>query len=95
MRCTILIHVSNQFFKFNLPALFVQWQSILADTQDENLHYKSTVPEVLNKWLGKTSCGRIIIIGPKTKNDKGLYRLHGELNLKHAFSTNNTIKHKD
>ena len=59
-------------FKFNLPALFIQWQSILTDAQNENLNYKSTAPDVLNKWLEKNPSGRILIIGPKTKNDKGV-----------------------
>ncbi|CAB3981767.1 deoxyribonuclease TATDN2, partial [Paramuricea clavata] len=59
-------------YKFNLPALFIQWQSILTDAQNENLNCKSTAPDVLNKWLEKNPSGRILIIGPKTKNDKDI-----------------------
>ncbi|XP_028391391.1 uncharacterized protein LOC114516188 [Dendronephthya gigantea] len=59
-------------YKFNLPALFVQWKSILADGQNENLNFNQTIAEVLNKWSEKYPSGRIIIIGPKTKNDKDI-----------------------
>ena len=59
-------------YKFNLPALFIQWHSILSDAQNENLSYKSTTPKVLNKWSEKNPSGRLIIIGPKTKNGKDI-----------------------
>jgi hypothetical protein len=53
--------------------LFIQWHSLLADAQNENLNYKSAIPQVFNKWSEKYPSGRLVIIGPKTRNKKGVF----------------------
>ena len=58
-------------FQFSLPGLFVQWEAIVVDADDAGLTHKPGTPELLNMWFSKNPSGRLVIIGPKSKHNKG------------------------
>ncbi|XP_077992120.1 uncharacterized protein LOC144446242 [Glandiceps talaboti] len=53
--------IAKTYYKFEIPALFVQWQSIIQFGEGKTT-VVSGVSETLNLWYKVNPCGRIIII---------------------------------